>query len=356
MVEVSPNGFSIVLCTYNGKSRLTPTLAHIAALKIPSGYEVELVVIDNASVDGTEAFVKEYWVKLGAPFLLTIMTEQRPGKGYAVETGYDATNYSYILTVDDDNWLECDYLVKSVNLFNIHPDIGILQGLSEAVFEGLPPLWFDNPYAAKQHVVGGIQDETGYLPATHFHVWGAGLVIYRKDWVYLRQHGFSFLTSKMSGKAAGEDSELGLGLWLLGRRIYYSSDLKFKHFMPSARMHWNKLKQNFEILGYVNYYFDLYTAVIEAAKSGKKLTRIQIKKYLFKNLFKQFRRLTVKQHLSFLLKPQQEYYQLMLTERYSQLNWISKLSGSVADDIEKIEKWVLPVLLERGQLLNSANT
>ena len=343
-------GFSIILCVYNGVSRLLSTLEHLAKLTIPNNYEVELLLIDNASSDGTSEFAASIWQKLGIPYPIQTILESRPGKGYAVETGFDSARYSLLVTVDDDNWLDSEYLIKSVELFKAHPDASILQGLSEAVFEAAPPAWFANPYVAKQHVVGGMQEETGYLPSAHFHLWGAGLVIWRKDWVELRRYGFSFLTSKIPGKAAGEDSELGLGLWLLGKRIYYSSDLKFKHFMPAARMHWAKLKQNFEVLGYVNYYFSLYAAAIESAKAGKKLSRLQVRKLLAQQTFRQFRRLTTKQHLAYFLKPQQEYYQLMLTESYFQLHWMNKLSGSAVNDIASIQAWVLPILHARNQL------
>jgi glycosyltransferase involved in cell wall biosynthesis len=342
------NGFSIIVCAYNGVSRLLPTLEHLANLHIPDGYSTELILVDNASTDGTARFVTEVWHNLGTRYPLTTIVELRPGKGYAVEAGFDQALYSFILTVDDDNWLDCHYLIKAAELFNAHSDVGILQGYGEAVFETVAPAWFDNPYIAKQHVVGGIHHETGYLPATHFHAWGAGMIVHRKDWITLRKYGFSFLTSKVSGKAAGEDSELGLGLWILGRRIYYSSDLKFQHFMPAARMNWSKLKQNFDTLGYVDYYFDLYSIVIDAAKLGQILTPNQVRNIILKKLFKQFRRLTAKQHLSFWLKPQQEYYQLMLTEFYSHLRWTNKLSSSLKSDLKKIKSWVLPLLQDRG--------
>jgi glycosyltransferase involved in cell wall biosynthesis len=341
-------GFSIILCTYNGEKRLTPTLSHIAALSIPAGYALELILVDNASTDATKLSTGETWEKLGNPFSFIVIAESRPGKGYAVEAGYDAAKYSLILTVDDDNWLDSQYLVKAVELLATHPDVGLLQGTSEPVFETPPPAWFDDPRMAKQLVVGGQLNQTGYMPADQFHVWGAGLVIYRQDWLTLRELGFSFLTSKVPGKAAGEDSEMGLGLWLLGRRTYYSSELKFKHFMPAGRLEWAKIRQNFRVFGYVSYYFGLYSAIIEATRRGKKPTPSFIKKALLSGLISQFKLLTAKQHLAFWLKPQEEYYQLLLAEYYSRLYWLRKLAPSLPADISKIEKWMLPVLQKYG--------
>lgn len=337
-------GFSIILCTYNGKARLGPTLAHIAVLALPNNFELELLVVDNTSVDGTSVFTTEYWRQLGNPFPLTVLSEPRPGKGYAVETGFDAARYSHLLTVDDDNWLDSEYLVKAAELLATHPDVGLLQGTSEAVFETPPPAWFDDPRMAKQLVVGGQQDHSGYLPAEQFHVWGAGLVVYRQDWLKLRQLGFSFLTSKVPGKAAGEDSELGLGLWLLGRRIYYSTELKFKHFMPAGRLEWAKIKQNFKVFGYVSYYFGLYAAVIAAVRRGEEPTVAAVRKAVLHGALRQLWLLTAKQHLAFWIKPQEQYYQLLLAEYYARLYWLRKLAASAPADIHKIEQWVVPVL------------
>jgi glycosyltransferase involved in cell wall biosynthesis len=341
-------GFSLVICAYNAGNRLLQTLDHLAKLNIPAEYAAELLVVDNASIDDTGNTAAAVWQALGAPYAITILSEPRPGKGYAVETGYDAARYSHILTVDDDNWLDSQYLMKAVELLTAHPDVGLLQGTSEPVFETPPPAWFDDPRMAKQLVVGGQLNQTGYMPADQFHVWGAGLVIYRQDWLTLRQLGFSFLTSKVPGKAAGEDSELGLGLWLLGRRAYYSSELKFKHFMPTGRLEWAKIRQNFETFGYVSYYFSLYAAVIESLKKGEKPRAAVLRKSILSGIIQQFKLLTLKQHIAFRLKPREEYYQLLLTEFYARLNWLFKLNSSLLSDVAKIEQWVVPVLSKKA--------
>ena len=342
-------GFSIVLCTYNGVSRLEPTLAHIAALNVPTGFAVELVFVDNASTDGTASFARASWEALGKPFAIRLLDETRTGKGYAVEAGYDAAAFSYILTVDDDNWLDAQYLARAVELFAAHPDVSILQGVSEAVFETAAPLWLADPRIAKQLVIGGPFPASGYFPPNYFYVWGAGLIIQTQDWVTLRQGGLSFLTSKLPGKAAGEDSELGLGLTLLGRKSYYSTDLKFKHFMPTGRLTWDKLKQNFEIMGYVDYYMSLYAIIIHSYQQGKAVTAFAAKKQLAATWLTHARLLTPKQHVAYWAKPQEEYYQLMLAENYSRLKWVAKLSGNVMQDVQAIQAWVVP-LLERSKV------
>ena len=127
MNELYAQGFSLIICTHNGASKLEPTLKHIAVLKIPKNCPVELILVINASTDNTEEYSKQVWNDSKAPFSLGIINESRAGKGYATETGYDAAQYAYIITVDDDNWLQEDYLINALELIQQYPDVGIFQ-------------------------------------------------------------------------------------------------------------------------------------------------------------------------------------------------------------------------------------
>jgi glycosyltransferase involved in cell wall biosynthesis len=341
-------GFSIVLCTYNGKPRLEPTLQHLAALVVPEGYKAELIVVDNACTDGTIEFVKDTWLSLGAPYQLQLLQECRPGKGYAVEMGYDAAQYSYILTVDDDNWLSPDYLTTAVALFEQHPDVGILQGKSIGVFETPLPKWAEE--LETFFVIGSPVKESGYFPKNYFGVWGAGMVIKNEDWKHLRELGFAFLTSKRKGKAAGEDHETAIGILLLGRRIFYSDQLAYKHFMPTGRITWDNLKNGFNIWGYLMYYNLLYTLVIDAHEKQYVINNNIIHKnvlYYFRNIFSRY---TFKQLLAYYLMPREEFYQLKVYRDIKYYRWYLELSKDSMNDIFFLQKWITPLLDKNPQI------
>lgn len=336
-------GFSMVLCTYNRAGLLQPTLTHLAALKIPAGCAVELILVNNASTDNTLSFVKDTWVQLQEPFPLQILNESRPGKGYAVETGYDAAQYSYILTVDDDNWLDAYYLVNAEALLWEHPEVGMLQGKNEAVHETELPNWATDNLQTL-FAIGGPTKDFGYFPQNFFYVWGAGMVIRKADWDYLRSLGFAFLTSKMPGKAAGEDHELAIALLLLGRKIYYSDKLKYKHYMPVGRISWANLKKGFYIWANLMYYYLLYIIVMEAHEKRLKIDKLKINKKALTVFLKVATSFTWKQHLAYWVMPQEEYYQLRLYRYYSFAKWFYKLSGHALHDINFLQNWILPLL------------
>jgi glycosyltransferase involved in cell wall biosynthesis len=341
---LSLKGFSIVVCTYNGKNRLSPTLDRIARLKVPGGCSVELIVVDNASTDGTDLMVRKRWAELQTPFPLCILREAKPGKAYAVEAGYDAAGHSYIVTADDDNWLEEDYLLHALELFEKDPDIGILQGKSTGVYETTPPDWIKKDNLEHYFVIGPAAPKVGYYEKHMFGAWGAGMVIRKEDWSYLRSIGFSFLTSKLAGKAAGEDHELAIALLLMGRKIYYSDQLQFRHYMPADRIQWDKLKANFETFGYVSRFNFLYALALHAHRNGYTLTKAGVTQKFRRYFYRSLRSYTWKQHLAYWLLPQEEYYQLRMHQFYAQYKWFTKLSGSTLHDLGLIQKWMVPLL------------
>jgi glycosyltransferase involved in cell wall biosynthesis len=346
------DGFSIVVCTHNGVNKLRPTIEHIAGLTVPAKYQVELILVDNASNDNTTSFVNQLWTEIGSPFQLQVLSEHRPGKGYAVEVGYDAANYSYIITVDDDNWLAADYLLVAQHLLCQHPDVGILQGKNTAVFEVSPPAWL--PIFEYNFVIGSPIKQSGYFEKDNFHVWGAGMVIERASWVKLRNLGFAFLTSKVPGKAAGEDNETAMALMLLGRRVYYSNKLNYKHFMPASRIKWSTLKMNYEVYGYIKYFFFLYASVIDSHNNKYLLTATSLKKKFFSMWFYQMKRFTIKQHVAYLIKPREESYQLSLAYNYSVYRTFVSASKNMMNDVAFLQSWMLPIMEQSVEGFNWA--
>lgn len=237
MNDIIPIGISIVICTYNGEDRLKQTLAHLAQQIDIKDLKIELLIVNNNSTDDTVVVAKKIWSDCGAPFELKILEEPRPGKGHAIETGYDAARYSYIVTVDDDNWLEKNYLNIAFELIHNKPDVALVVGKGIAVFEVEQPEWF-GAYAQSSYAVGSPLPKTGYFPREVKQVAGAGMVFKKSIWINLRNTGYGFFTSKGRGKAVGEDSELSLIVNYLGYRNYFDEKLIFYHFMPASRLTW----------------------------------------------------------------------------------------------------------------------
>lgn len=333
-----------MLCTHNGAAKLQPTLQHLAGLDKPAGCKAEIILVNNASTDNTEQLSKDTWCELGQPFSLRVINEPRAGKGYAIETGYDAAQYEYIVTADDDNWLRSDYLLNALQLIEAYPDVGIFQAGNEAVFESEPPEWLKSLVLEHYMVIGSPIEKPGYFNKNYYGVWGAGMIIKNADWEFLRKLGFAALTSKIPGKAAGEDVELALGLLLLGRKIYYSDCLHYKHFMPAARLNWKVMEKGFATFGYTDYYFFLYKMIFEAFEKKYTLTPFKLKTAFYKQFLRQLKSRGLRNNINYLIKNDVTMNRLKLRQYYSALYWFNRLSGTAMRDINFIQSWILPLL------------
>jgi glycosyltransferase involved in cell wall biosynthesis len=233
-------GISVIICVHNGAGRIIPTLRALVEQNIPSGLACELLIIDNASIDNTAIAAAEYWASQASPFTLSILSEPVPGKANALIMGYNAARYELMLLCDDDNWLQPDYLKTAFEIYSQHPDIGLLGGFGKAVFApGEKPGWFDaweNCFVCGEHHL-----RNGFLNPLNINIWGAGSVLRKTMWSFLRANGFIFINSLQPGKAMTEDAELSQAITFTGHRLYFDNRLWFYHDLRGGKITW----QNF---------------------------------------------------------------------------------------------------------------
>lgn len=272
-------GVSIVLCTYNGKSRLEQTLKHLAAQKI--AFPCEIIFVDNASTDGTKAYGDDWWEKHGSSAISYRSFEQPiPGKSYAQDLGYDKAQYEYILVCDDDNWL-CDiYVQTAYDIMTENKNIGALGGWCDAVFESEKPEWFET--YAKYYAVSKQGELSGDVTSKKGCLYGAGMVLRKSHWLQLKALGFNHLLSCRKGDSlsSGGDTEYSYALRLLGYKIWYDERLYFKHYMTTGRLNLNYLARLRKAMVYSNYILWAYQDVLK----GKERTSLDFKKEVFKDV------------------------------------------------------------------------
>ena len=99
------NGISIVICTYNGVSRLGTTLKSIFSLQIVACIDWELIIIDNASNENTSQFCENLIQEYGFIAKSRVVLESRVGCNHARRRGIDEAQYNWLLFCDDDNHL-----------------------------------------------------------------------------------------------------------------------------------------------------------------------------------------------------------------------------------------------------------
>ena len=234
-----PDGISIVICTYNGVSKLEPTLKSIFSLQIEESIDWELIIIDNASTDTTADFCKKMIQEYGFVAKSRVILESKVGCNHARRLGMDEAKYKWLLFCDDDNHLFPDYIKNAWSILQKNPLIGALGGQGIALFEDTKPEWFDN--YSPSFAIGPQASKNGKINVNRAELYSAG-TFFRKE-VLMRYFNANFSCLLVGRKGneifGGEDVEFCLLLQLAGYEIWYSSELKFYHYMPKARMTWS---------------------------------------------------------------------------------------------------------------------
>ena len=83
---------SIVVCTHNGKDRIEACLSSLIAQENPPEYEI--LVVDNASSDGTGNRVKTHLDSFFSFGAWKLILEDKPGLLYARLAGLRAARYA----------------------------------------------------------------------------------------------------------------------------------------------------------------------------------------------------------------------------------------------------------------------
>jgi glycosyltransferase involved in cell wall biosynthesis len=268
--QTGSSGISVVICCYNSAEVLPRTLEHLYSQQVPAGLQWEVIVIDNASTDGTAAIALQSWPK-GAPAPLRLFEEQRSGTRYARELGIQQSVYDLISFVDDDNWVCPTWVRGAFEAMALHPEAGACGGRSIPEFETQPPQWFENVKVkwaiSADHWEGGdITDSRGGL-------FSAGCTFRKAALAGIYDAGFQPLTTgSRGGKTIGsEDTELCYMLRLAGWRLWYDPSLTFRHYIRAQRLTWKYARRLFRGFGYGDAHTDAYVRQLHGG--GSRLDR-----------------------------------------------------------------------------------
>lgn len=106
---------SVIICTRDRASRLAPTLQALACLDLTGTGEFEIVFVNNASIDETQAVLTAFAASV--PFLVRVLSEPHPGMSYARNTGVTQAKGALILFTDDDCIVAPDWVRTAIALF-----------------------------------------------------------------------------------------------------------------------------------------------------------------------------------------------------------------------------------------------
>lgn len=256
------HGVTVIVCCHNSSARLPATLTHLKQQQVAREIPWEVVVVDNASTDKTSEVALRSW-PADAPTTLRVVYEPRLGLSQARHRGLSESKYEVVSFIDDDNWVDPNWVQSVSEIMSRRADVGACGGYNEAVCEISPPSWFDR--YKKNYAIGPQGDEAGDIASTRGYFWGAGLTIRKSAWQQLVSDGFRPMLVDRQGTtpSAGGDHELCFALRLAGWGLWYEPRLQLRHFLPAGRLEWRYLKSLHRGFGASSVWFDLYSSALK---------------------------------------------------------------------------------------------
>jgi len=89
---------SIIVCTYNERATIETVLERIYSAPLLPSWEREVIVVDNASIDGTRDILQT----LRYPALQTVFQPRNLGKGTSIRTAIPRCSGDYVFIQDAD--------------------------------------------------------------------------------------------------------------------------------------------------------------------------------------------------------------------------------------------------------------
>ncbi|MCU0514359.1 MAG: glycosyltransferase family 2 protein [Anaerolineae bacterium] len=109
---------SIIIPHWNGKRFLPPCLAALAAQTYP---HIEIIVVDNASVDGSPALLREQY-----PHVRLIELPENRGFTGACNAGMQAAQGAYLALLNNDTEVDAGWAAAVVSVLERCPQVGIV--------------------------------------------------------------------------------------------------------------------------------------------------------------------------------------------------------------------------------------
>ena len=222
---------SIIVCTYNRDKYLYGALKCIAENGFPAD-AYEIILVNNMSTDNTEAECQRFGHDYpDVNFHYFVETSQ--GLSFARNRGIKESRGETLLFLDDDSYIQQDYLKNLQRQLNDHPEADAFGGKIDPIFEsGEAPKWLSKwNYSWVSAIDMG--DRVCQFEGKAFPI-GANMGIRKamleKIGVFNTQLGRS-----KKNLMGGEEKDLFERIQQQGGLIYYFPDVIVNHVIPPTR-------------------------------------------------------------------------------------------------------------------------
>ena len=268
---------SIIIPTSNRADALRRTLESVAQMDF-LGQQVEILTVDNGSVDQTPAVYK--WVKEKYPNReWHYIYDAMPGLLTGRHRGAEQAKGDILAFLDDDVRLGSDWFGALLECFE-DPKVMLAGGPSIPLFETNPPRWLNEFYSENEHarycgwlslLEGGNQRKE--IPPRF--VWGLNYVIRKTTLFNIGGFHPDCIPPTLQRYQGDGESGLSCKISQAGLKTLYNPQLSVQHEVPRSRL----TAEYFKRRGYYQGVSDSYA---EVRSTGYAPSRILSWKDLFR--------------------------------------------------------------------------
>ena len=223
---------SVIVCTYNREKYIYECLSRLAANKCSVDWEI--VLINNNSTDNT-ASECERFEKNCNPNNYRYFVEKRQGLSFARNRGIQEAKGEWLVFLDDDAFVEEDYIENLNKNLKYYPAIGAFGGKIVPFFEEETPDWL-NPWSLsfvsaldKGNKVCEFDNKKRGYPI------GANMGIARKAIEKCGNFNTDLGRNGSGILLGGEEKDIFNRIREAGFPIMYFPDIAVRHCIPSHR-------------------------------------------------------------------------------------------------------------------------
>jgi glycosyltransferase involved in cell wall biosynthesis len=220
---------TVLVATRNGARTLPHVLEGYRRLLAPAG-GWKLVIVDNASTDGTGDVVHRFASSLP----LTYCEEPRPGKNRALLTGLREAEGDLVAFSDDDATPDRAWLASLRRAADERLDFDVFAGTIRPRWEVLPERWvLDDVDLAACYAITDPARRAGPIPPTL--VPGANMAV--RSRVFERGYRFDPEVGPCGGDyAMGSETDLTVRLAEAGFKAWFCPEAVVEHFIRAHQV------------------------------------------------------------------------------------------------------------------------
>lgn len=216
--RVPEPGVQVVIVSYNSRDLISPCLESLLAQDYSN---LEITVVDNASADGTAAFVRENF-----PTVNVIESKKNLGFAGGCNLGFTASSSRYVALLNQDALARKNWITELVRVAELDPRVAGVG--SKLLMDRCPTILnstgieINEAGWAWDRQVGERDEDPSPLPQEVFGVCG-GALLYRRDAIeavggFDRRYFMYF-----------EDTDLCWRLRLNGQKVFYAPLAVVRH-------------------------------------------------------------------------------------------------------------------------------